>query len=284
MGFVSKIKAKAKAKLKRSKPKRKGTLIIIGGKEDKTNEMVILNEIAKQTGRSKLVVVTIASEIPDEVWLEYKKIFHDLGVKSVVHFTISQPDEARHTKHLDLFDNAQTVFFSGGDQLKITTKIGGSPIYDRILEIYDNGGLIAGTSAGAAMMGKTMLLGAEKGSDSHKVGNWLMAPGLGLIGDIIVDQHFAQRGRIGRLLGAVALNPGILGIGIDEDTAILVKDNSFTVIGSNAVYIVDGKHVSSTNISEAAAHKTMSMHNVSLHILGSGEKFNLKTRIPQRQF
>ncbi len=276
MGLVNKLKLRSKKKSK------KGLLIVIGGHEDKENERVILKEIANQTGRSKIVIVTIASQIPEEVWVDYKKIFNDLGVKNIAHFSISQHDEAREPKHLETFENAQTVFFTGGDQLKITSKLGGSPIFDRIMEIYRSGGVIAGTSAGAAIMGKTMLVGGEN-AESHKVGNWMMAPGLGFVEDIIVDQHFAQRGRIGRLLGAVALNPGILGIGIDENTAILIRDDqTFKVIGENAVYVVDGQNLTSTNISEAAADKAMSMHNVALHILAQNESFDLKKRKPAR--
>ena len=259
----------------------KGTLIIIGGREDKSGEMGILKEVVKQTGRRKMVVATVASEIPNELWLDYKKIFSHLGIKDLVHFGIAQHEEAFSAKKLSLFNEAHTVFFTGGDQLKITTKIGGTPIYDRIFEIFKTGGVIAGTSAGAAAMGNSMLVGGAD-SENHKVGNWMMAPGLGFLTDIVVDQHFAQRGRIGRLLGAVALNPGILGVGIDEDTAVVVNKGNLKVIGNNAVYVVDGRYVSSTNISQADAEKTMSMHDVRLHILARDEKFDLKNRKPSR--
>ncbi len=258
-----------------------GTLIIIGGREDKSGEMGILKEVVKQTGRRKIVVATIASQIPNELWLDYKKIFSYLGIKDLVHFSIEQHDEAFSTKKLALFNNAHTVFFTGGDQLKITTKIGGTPVYDRVVEIFKTGGVIAGTSAGAAAMGKNMLVGGTD-SENHKVGNWMMAPGLGFLDDIVVDQHFAQRGRIGRLLGAVALNPGILGVGIDEDTAVVVNNGHLKVIGNNAVYVVDGRYVSSTNVSQADAEKTMSMHDVRLHILARDEKFDLRNRKPSR--
>jgi cyanophycinase len=127
-------------------------------------------------------------------------------------------------------------------------------------------------------MGKTMLVGAEEETESHKIGNWMMAPGLGLLGEIIIDQHFAQRGRIGRLLGAIASNPGILGVGIDEDTSIIVEDDEFRVVGSNAVYVVDGSEVTYTNIAEEAAERTMSMHDVRLHILSNDQVFNVSTR------
>ncbi len=257
--------------------KSKGTLIIIGGREEKKGNMPILREIADQTKDGKLVVVTIASEVPKLIWNDYKRIFNSLGVKRVVHFSIEQHQEALDLKKLKIFENAKTIFFSGGDQVRVTSKIGGTPVFDRIMEIYHHGGLIAGTSAGAAIMGKTMLVGGE-GGESHKVGNWMMAPGLGFIEDLIIDQHFAQRGRIGRLLGAVALNPGILGIGIDEDTAIVVKGDKFKVIGANAAYVVDGRYVTTTNVSEAAANETMSVHDIHLHILANRESFNLANR------
>jgi cyanophycinase len=258
-----------------------GTLIIVGGREDKRDDRVILTEIAKRTGNGKLIVATVASEVADEVWSDYKMIFSELGVKNLEHLTLTQPDQARTMDVNKLFDGAKTVFFSGGDQLKITTKLGGSPIIDAIFQLYRSGGTVAGTSAGAAVMGKTMLVGGES-VESHKVGNWMMAPGLGFLENMLIDQHFAQRGRIGRLLGAVALNPGVLGIGIDEDTAIVVEKDQFRVIGTNAVYVVDGRTVTYTNISEASADNTMSMHGVSLHILATGEIFNLTERIPNR--
>ena len=128
-------------------------------------------------------------------------------------------------------------------------------------------------------MGKIMLIGNQN-DESHKIGNWMLAPGLGFAEDMIIDQHFAQRSRIGRLLGGVALNPGVLGIGIDEDTAVIIEGHQLHVLGRNAVYIVDGKSVTHTNISEESGDKTMSMHNVHLHILADSDVFNLDTRHP----
>ena len=252
-------------------------MIIIGGREEKKGEMSILREIAEQTKDGKMVIVTVASEVPELVWADYKRIFTALGVKKICHFSVDHHQEALEVGKLRMFENAKTVFFSGGDQVRLTSKLGGTPIFDRIMEIYHKGGVVAGTSAGAAIMGKTMLVGGE-GGESHKVGNWMMAPGLGFIEDLIIDQHFAQRGRIGRLLGAVALNPGILGIGIDEDTAIVVKGDHFKVIGANAAYVVDGRYVTTTNVSEAAANETMSVHDIHLHILANRESFNLANR------
>lgn len=257
--------------------KYKGTLIVIGGSEDKEKEMAILKLIAEKTGKAKLIIATLASQIPDEIWHDYKVVFNKMGIKNLEHFNIDQHEEALEPETAAIFKNARSVFFTGGDQLKITSKIGGTPVMDEIIKIYHSGGIIAGTSAGAAVMGKTMLIGA-RGMESHKVGNWIMSPGLGFIDDIIIDQHFAQRGRINRLLGAVAINPGIIGIGIDENTAIVIKNGIFKVIGENAVYVVDGHNVSTTNISEAEAEETMSMHDVRLHILANKESFHLLRR------
>ena len=276
---ISSANHKLFAQNARKKPVKRGELLIIGGKEDKEGECLILKKIVEKTKGGKLVVLTAASEFADELWKGYQLLFRELGLRKVDHLEISGPDDARDPALMKVLENASSIFFTGGDQLKITTKIGGTPIEDSILKIFNSGGLIAGTSAGASVMGQTMLVGGGN-SESHKVGNWMMAPGLGLASGMIIDQHFAQRGRIGRLLGAVALNPGILGIGIDEDTAVLVENGFFQVMGSNAVYVIDGHNVTDTNISEASADQTMSMHDVRLHILAHDEIFDFKNRRP----
>ncbi len=263
-----------------------GTLIIVGGNEDKEGDLIILKEIAKKAAHGKLIVATVASEIPMEMWAIYHRIFKNLGVSEIEHLNVHQAEEARAVDAEALFDGAKVFFFTGGDQLRITTKLGGSPIIEQVFKLFRSGGTIAGTSAGAAVMGKTMLIGKEENSESHKVGNWSMAPGLGLLDNILVDQHFAQRGRIGRLLGAVSMNPGILGTGVDENTAVIVTKNQLKVVGENAVYIVDGSGITYTNVSEASAENTMSCHGVRLHILSDSQIFDLKIRqpvMPQRK-
>jgi cyanophycinase len=176
-------------------------------------------------------------------------------------------------------EGATGVFFTGGDQLKITSQIGDTPVERRIQEIYQAGGIVAGTSAGASAMCETMLVRGS-GQESHRIGDILMAPGLGLMRDVIIDQHFAERGRMGRLLGAVAENPRVLGIGIDEDTAIVVEDeSSFYVLGRGAVYVVDGSGVTHSNITEES-DTTLSMYDVRLHVLSKGDRFLLQERCP----
>jgi len=264
-----------------TKPVEGGALIVIGGGEDRENDPVILREVARRAEGGRLVITTLASEFPDERWEDYQTAFRALGLKDIKHLHFATSEEAHREEPLKILSGASCVFFTGGDQLRITTKLGGTPAVEKIFEIFNRGGTIAGTSAGASVMGETMLVGRETTVESHKVGNWMMAPGLGLIANMIIDQHFAQRGRIGRLLRAVALNPGVLGIGIDENTAIIIENESFRVAGENAVYVIDGGKISYTNISEAAAEKTMSMFNVQLHILAGGDCFDLKTRTAQ---
>lgn len=258
--------------------KNKGKLIIIGGHEEKEGDRVILKEIARRCN-GKLVVATIASDLAEEVWKDYEKIFKDLGVKQVVHLDINSMDEAREPSKLEVLDRASVVFFTGGDQLKITTRIGGTPVADKILELFHDGATIAGTSAGASVMSSTMLTSGDN-DESHKIGNLSMAPGLSLTREMIIDQHFAQRGRIGRLLGAVALNPGVLGVGIDEDTCIIVDETGFDVMGSNAVYVVDGREVRKTNVTDQEKDKTMTIFGVKLHVLADRDSFEFETREP----
>jgi cyanophycinase len=142
--------------------------------------------------------------------------------------------------------------------------------------------VLAGTSAGASAMSDTMLVRGAS-AESHRLGDLHMAPGLGLVRDVIIDQHFAERGRIGRLLGAVAQSPRVLGVGIDEDTAILLLGDEFEVLGSGAVYVVDAEGVTASNIAEGRADCALSMFDVRLHVLASGDRLNLRTRRPADQ-
>jgi cyanophycinase len=259
----------------------KGTLIIIGGHEDKEGDKLILRLLAKHVNGGKLVVATVASDIPDEVWADYQPLFHSLGVKDVVHLDVSSRGDAKSEEKLRILDGAAGVFFTGGDQLKITSQLGDTPIYERIRQIYIEGGTIAGTSAGASVVCETMMVSGA-GSESHRIGNSLqMAPGFGLIPGVIIDQHFAQRGRIGRLIAAVAQNPRILGIGIDEDTAIICDQTScFRVLGSGAVYVADGSDITYSNLTEEARDRVLSTFDVKLHVLSMGDEYDLATRRP----
>jgi len=256
-----------------------GTLVIIGGHEDKEDECAILKEVAQLIGAGSLVVATVASHEPQGYFDSYKKAFSKLGLDSLSELYVEDRAETADKKKLEMLSNASGVFFSGGDQLRISSQIGDTPFETQVRKIFFDGGVIAGTSAGASAMGETMLIRGAS-AESHRIGDLHMAPGLGLVRDVIIDQHFAERGRIGRLLGAIALNPRILGIGIDENTAIIVRGRQFRVIGVGAVYIVEGAGVTSSNIAEAGADRTLSMFDVRLHVLSDGDRFDLDSRRP----
>src|SRR5215212_1901772 len=260
------------------------TLIIIGGKEDRSNNKIILGDVAKRIGSGKLVVTTVAmANGTDQLFEQYEKAFRSLGVKHLYNLEISEREEAKLPSKVKILDDATGVFFTGGDQIKITSQIGDTPIFQRIREIYDDGGVIAGTSAGAAVMSETMLVvGGDE--QSHVIGGSLrMAPGLGLIDGVIIDQHFMERGRFGRLIGAVAQNPKNLGLGIDEQTAIVVeRGNGFYVLGSGGVYVVDGTGVMYSNVAEEDPNKTISIYNVRMHMLSQGDRFDLLNRQPRQ--
>jgi cyanophycinase len=264
--------------------KKQGTLIVIGGHEDKEQDKEILCEVSRRAGSGKLVVTTVASQSPDELWEQYREIFRKLGVKKIEHLDIRAREEALSEDYAGVLDGATAVFFTGGDQLKITSQIGDSRVYRKITELLERGGTVAGTSAGASVMSSTMLISGS-GDQSPNVSDAIrMAPGLGLLPDIVVDQHFAERGRLGRLIAAIAQNPRYLGVGIDEDTAIIVHDaKSFEVIGSGAVYVLDGSGISYSNLAEEQQEReiTLTVHDVKVHLLGSGFGFDLRERRPQ---
>lgn len=259
-----------------------GPLIIIGGHEDKESDKVILKAVAERLKGGRLVLATIASHEPEGYFETYQKAFAPLGITDLVELYIEDRAEAHDAAKLALLDGAAGVFFSGGDQLRISSQIGDTPIEAGIREIWRGGGVLAGTSAGASVMSDTMMVRGAS-DETHRIGDLQMAPGLGLVRDTIIDQHFAERGRIGRLLGAVAQSPRVLGIGIDEDTAIVLDGADFKVIGSGAVYVVDAECVSASNIAEGGAKRALSMFDVRLHVLASGDGLNLTTRRPHGQ-
>lgn len=258
-----------------------GALFAIGGAEDREGTKIILSKLAERIGSGKLVISTLASDYGEELWEVYRKLFSAMGVKHIKHLDINHRDESSRDPRLDMLADAKAVFFTGGDQLRITTRLGGSAVAERIEEIYRQGGIVAGTSAGATALGEMMLVG-HPGGGINKVGDVLhMTTGLGLAKNMIIDQHFSERGRIRRLLGAVAQNPRMLGIGIDEDTAVAVEnDGKFYALGSGAVYVVDGHDLSYTNISEASFSRALSVFGVKLHVLSHDDCFDVNSRQP----
>src|SRR3954447_11737013 len=259
--------------------RRRGCLIIIGGGEDKKGDRAILREVARHVRGGKLVIATVASHQREGYFKDYQRGFEGLDVGELVELYVEERSRAGDRDKLSVLDDAAGIFFSGGDQLRITSQIGDTGIEAKVRALYKRGGVIAGTSAGASVMSETMLI---KGStrETHRIGDLHMPPAMGLIRDAIIDQHFAERGRFGRLIGAVAHNPRVLGLGLDEDTAAVVEGDSFRVIGSGAVYVVDGADVSYCNVAEARAECALSMHDVRVHVLSDNDGFDLKQRRP----
>jgi cyanophycinase len=260
----------------------KGTLVIIGGHEDRRGDKQVLRAVADRLGGDgKIVVCTVASEEPDSLWDDYESAFRSLGVPHVYRLDITSREEASSPRAMRILEGATGVFFTGGDQLKITSQIGDTPTYSRIQEIFEQGGVIAGTSAGASAMSETMLV-TNNGDASYRIKSaLLMAPGLGFAADMLIDQHFAERGRMARLIGAVSQNPRVLGIGIDEDTALILEHNrSFRVIGVGAVYVVDASKTTYSNMGEEEADRTLSAFGITVHMLSQADRFDLATRTP----
>ncbi|WP_375420036.1 cyanophycinase [uncultured Sphingomonas sp.] len=252
-----------------------GPLIIIGGHEDKEGDRAILAEVARRVAGGRLVIATVASRKPEGYFDAYREAMAPLGVTDLVELYLDSRDDAFDPAQGVLIEGATGVFFSGGDQQRIADMIRGTPVEQQLRRLRARGGVIAGTSAGASMMGTTMMVGGAS-EQSHRIGDLRMTEGLGLIQGVIIDQHFAERGRIGRLLGAVAAHPEAIGIGIDEDTAIVVEDGGFSVIGDGAVTIVDA---SGASLPDRGASGTLSIRDVRLHLLSEGNVFDLAGRI-----
>jgi cyanophycinase len=261
-----------------------GTLIVIGGHEDKNGDRFILKTVCEPavSQKCRLVVATVASGQADVLWKDYERLFRDAGSHDVRHLHIQDRKDAFNPTSLRTLDGAGVVFFTGGDQLRITSKLGGTPVLDRIREIYEAGGTLAGTSAGASAMSETMVVGGQDDQSPRVRDSLQMAPGLGFMTGVIIDQHFAERGRLGRLVGAVAQNPRVLGIGIDEDSAVVARAGKFQVIGSGAVYVVDGVAESYTNLSEESKDARLSVFDIRLHIMSKGDSFDMESRRPAR--
>lgn len=262
--------------------KVKGNLIIIGGAEDKEGDCLILKKVVELSGgeKARIVVMTTAAENPRELGEVYDRLFKRLGVGEVDVIDIDCRERANNRALVDIIASSTGIFFTGGDQLRITSILGGTMIDEAIRQAYLKGTVIVGTSAGASVMSETMIVEGDS-DNTPKRCTLKMAPGMGWIKEVVIDQHFAQRGRLGRLLSAVAQNPYILGLGIDEDTAIVLDDEAkFEVIGSHTVTVADGVHIQHSNVSESRPDEPLALTYVTLHILPSGYGFDLKTRCP----
>ncbi|WNG49696.1 cyanophycinase [Archangium minus] len=268
-----------------------GDLLIIGGSEDKESdeEQAILRQAAKKAiseDGGHIVLLTVATMEPEQTAETYRRAFGRLGVRRMEVLDIRNREQAYDPANVEKLSGASVLFFSGGDQLRITSQMGGSPLLERIFALHQEGVAIVGTSAGAAAMSGTMLIGgpgsATTNGSNPCLSSLAMAPGLGLLKGVIVDSHFSERGRFARLMGAVAQNPHNLGIGLDEDTAVLVRNNDeeFTVLGSGGVYVIDGLGIRFTSLSDMHTQGILTVHDARVHVLARNDRFSLKGRRP----
>lgn len=260
----------------------RGQLVIIGGAEDRDGECTVLREFVRRAGgiQSRIAVVTAATSMPREVGEDYRRVFERLGAERVDIIDNSSRERADDSDFIDMAKEATGIFFTGGDQSRIIDLIKGTKLDELIHQRYVRDGLVVGgTSAGAAMMPDIMIVEGESQS-TPRVNVVEMGPGMGFLPGIVVDQHFAQRGRLGRLLAALVQQPAVLGLGIDENTAIIVEGDEFEVVGHGAITVVDESESTHNNLDDLLKDEALAVCGVKLHILPHGYRFNLKTRKP----
>jgi cyanophycinase len=257
----------------------KGSVMVIGGAEDKVRERVILSRFVELAGGSgaRLTVISTASSLGAAAGELYRRVFGELGCDVVRPIHAVTRAEANDEANAYALRDATGIFLTGGNQLRLSSTIGGTLIAHIIQERHAAGAVVAGTSAGASAMSTHMVaFGASGASPRQRMAQ--LAAGLGVLPDVIVDQHFQQRNRLGRLLSIIAQNPALLGIGIDEDTAGVVgPDHVMEIIGRRSITIVDGGR-SDTDAWEVPAHRPIMISNVVLHSLPSGYRFDLRRR------
>ena len=261
--------------------KRTGTLLVIGGNEDPDeDDMVILPRLVELVGgaRARLLVCAAASAEPEETLGRYRAVFEKLGVKEIAALPIPERADAEADEAVEALNRATGVFFTGGDQLRIPPKIAGTAFGERLMARHREGLFVAGTSAGAAALSGTMI--ARGDGDTVRRDGVELAPGLALWPQSVVDTHFDRSGRVHRLLAVVAQNPGILGIGLDEDTAVEVeRGERFTVVGRGTAIVFDGR-VTHSSAAEAADDEPVALFDVGLHVLAPGCGFDLGAKRP----
>jgi cyanophycinase len=256
-----------------------GHVIIIGGAEDKVRERVILSRFVRLAGGrdARIAVVSTASSLGPAAGELYKRVFAELGVSDVRPIHAVSRSQANEAEVSRVIRDSTGIFLTGGNQLRLASTIGGTAMARAILERHHQGAVVAGTSAGASAVSTHMVaFGASGGSPKQRMVQ--MAAGLGVLPGVIVDQHFQQRNRLGRLLAIIAQNPSLLGVGVDEDTAGVVgPDMVLEVVGRRSVTIIDGSD-SDTDVWEVPAHRPLMISNVVLHSLPAGYRFDIRRR------
>jgi len=256
----------------------RGWIIPIGGAEDKVNDKTILKRFCELSGGkdAKILVIPTASQLED-TGPRYVEIFENMGAKSM-YIPVDEREDCFKDEIIETLNRATGIFITGGNQLRLSTILGGTPVAKLIRSLNANGVHVAGTSAGAAIVSEHMIAGGKTGPTPKEDGA-TMAPGHGLTNKLIIDQHFRQRDRIGRLLAALSYNPFISGIGIDEDTAAFISPQGiFEVVGAGAITVVDPSELTHSSMHDARHKENITLIGMKLHILGEGSKYDINTR------
>ena len=259
--------------------RKRGFIVPIGGAEDKEGAANILRKFIDVSGgqSARVVIIPTASKLED-TGRRYEKLFRQLGANEAKSLPIATRDDAAKAEWLDYVEKANAIFVTGGNQLRLSTIIGGTPMARAIRRANARGVTVGGTSAGAAILSEHMIAFGAEGHTPH-AGAVTLVPGFGLTNRIMIDQHFRQRDRLGRLLTALAYNPFAVGVGLDEDTAAFIDPNRvLTVVGGGALTIVDASELTHSSIAEVREGKPVSMTNIRLHVLTEGGTFDLETR------
>lgn len=250
----------------------------IGGNENFKKPVVLQEFVRRAGGENADIVIFPQPSIMKDTGKEYANLFLDLGARSTRSLEFRTRAESTDDSFLKAVRSASGIFISGGTQMRLPSAIGGTPLEAALLDAYRRGVIIGGTSAGAAVMPKVMIA-YGKGGPTPRERIAQFSPGLGLTDKIVFDQHFRQRDRLGRLLYLIASHPGLLGVGIDENTAAIVEDeSSITVTGPGAVTIVDGSEMESTNVAEVESGGVIAVSNIRIHVLTSNCSFDVNTR------
>ena len=259
-------------------PSTTQTLFIIGGAEDRVGRASLLRRFVRITGgrQARLVVIPTASSFQDEVVTSYTEVFNRFGVQTIGVVNPQSRQDAQDEAAVALIDDATGIFMSGGSQLRLSQYFPGTPVGDALHRAHARGAVVAGTSAGASIMSEFMISMGDEGITPVQRASQISA-GLGLLKGVIVDQHFAQRSRYGRLMSVVASSPSLLGIGIDEDTAIEVVDGArFTVHGRGGVTVIDCRNIT-TDAPDARRGAPLLVSGAVIHTLPAGATFDLAT-------
>lgn len=260
----------------------RGWIVPIGGAENKENDRHILERFIRVSGgeAADIVVIPTASRM-NETGPRYEKLFGDIGAARVTVMDFDTRRDCQEPGRLQRLEEASGIFFTGGNQLRLTTLLGGTPVAKLIRMRNAHGVTVGGTSAGASILSEHMIAFGDEGS-SVVSGSVRLAPGLGLTNRFIIDQHFRQRDRLGRLLTALAYNPFAVGIGLDEDTAAFIgPDQTVEVEGSGGVTVVDASDVTFSSMDSVNEGQPVCMLGLRMHILVAGATFNLHTRVAQ---